>query len=69
VPHQAHDESRINLVCYEAASVVEFNLLDETGQLLAKHKLIPFVWVGVSRAQLGVGAQELRSARALKSGA
>ena len=61
MPHQAHGESRINLVCYEAASVVEFNLLDEIGLQLAKHKLIPFLGAGVSRPQLGLGAPELRS--------
>jgi hypothetical protein len=36
-------------------------LLNEISQLLAKHKLIPFLGAGVSRPQLGFGAPELRS--------
>jgi hypothetical protein len=36
-------------------------LLNEISQRLAKHKLIPFLGAGVSRAQLGFGAPELRS--------
>ena len=52
---------RPNLICCRAARIGECPLLNEISQLLAKHKLIPFLGAGVSRPQLGLGAPELRS--------